>query len=667
MSSIALILWLSVGLQCVAVVLALRLIPVTGRALAWVLLSVAFLLMASRRTISLLYAEGIIESAWQHTFSAEIVALVISVLIVVAVFLIKRVFLQQHRNTEEIRKLSLAVEQNPSSTIIMDTQGKIEYVNSTFTKMTGYKLTDVVGDTPDILKSSCTRPLVLKELWDTLERGEIWRGEFCNKCINGDIRWEKASISPVKNQDEKITHFIAALEDITVQKEQRKALEYNALHDALTGLPNRTLFEDRLNYAIACAKRDASHFAVMLLDIDNFKEINDALGHYVGDAILREIAKRLTGAVRVSDTVARMGGDEYLILLPMIDEQQCDRLLKTVLDSLHAPYQFNERTFDLRVSIGITYYPDDAVDPEIILKNADVALYSAKASTESYARYTPDLDEGNISRLELIGDIRKAIEENQFRLLYQPQCSLDSNKSITVEALIRWQHPDRGLLSPDQFIPLAEQSGHITSITPWVITESIRQLAHWRQQGILSRLSINISATDLQNSDLAGSLEQAITAHGILPADVTVEITESSLMLYTQKTMKSLYQLSDLGVLISIDDFGTGYSSLQHLRELPVSEMKIDKSFVMNMTRNENDAVIVRSIIDLAHNLGLQVVAEGIEDQETHDILKLLQCDYGQGYHIARPISAEDTGMWLQSNYSMIDGAFCAAISRAMT
>jgi len=647
MLEVSTILWVSVVMQCLAVILALRLIPETGRALAWILLSVAFMLMATRRALSLLQQEGYFENSWLLAFSTEIVALIISMFIVTGVYMIRRIFEQQKNDAAQLKKLSLAIEQNPGITIILDTEGKIEYVNPAFTRTTGHELDAVLGKDPDILKPEYTDELTLKRLWDTIKAGGIWKGEVRNQTKDGGLSWERACISPVVSENKKITHYVAVLEDITKEKEQKEAFEYMAMHDALTSLPNRTLFFNRLEQAISIAKREEKSLAVMLMDLDDFKEINDSLGHHVGDRVLREIGVRLTQVIRSGDTVARMGGDEFLILMPSANEQECITLMNRIISKLKKPFALENLSVELGVSIGLSLYPEDGDNADLLLQHADVAMYTAKNSPESYARYNKSLGEGILNRLELASDFRAAIEENQFLLHYQPLINIKTGLADKVEVLIRWQHPERGLLYPDAFISLAEQTGYMCKTTTWVINNAFQQLSKWKQSDHDLGMSINVSVVDLFDLGLPELIKRNSKYFNIEPSRITLEITESVLMMYTQKSLDVLTTLRNIGVSISIDDFGTGYSSLQHLKELPVAELKIDKSFVMDMIKDEDDAVIVRSTIDLAHNLGLSVVAEGIESQEIFDILEVLGCDYGQGFHIARPMEAKQLAAWL--------------------
>ena len=641
MDDVTSILWLSVLLQGLAAYLALRLIPITGGALAWSVLSLAFLLMATRRAVSLLHDQGTIQSDWLHQLSTETIALVISFLIVIGVYLIRGIFLEKQADELMLRKLSMAVEQNPSSTLITDSEGRIEYANPAFLAITGYETEEIIGQTPGILKSSQTDAMVFVQLWETIKAGNVWKGEFCNTCKNGEYRWERALISPVKNPAGKITHYVCVLEDITEHKAQREALEYMAMHDALTDLPNRSLFYDRVSQAILDAGEAGNSVMVMLMDLNDFKIINDTLGHHAGDRILKKVAERIRDCADKSDTVARMGGDEFLLLTKARYEEEGLALAKKIVDAFHEPFIVDSHKLEISASIGIASFPKDGDDPDQLIQKADVAMYAAKHSADHVEKYQVDQDRYSVGRLEMLSDFRESLKRNNELILhYQPSVSLASKKVVGVEALIRWQHPKQGLLYPNEFVPVLEEVGLIRSLTRWVIEESARQMHEWAKEGIDVQVSINVSTKDLLDPGFVSHLQESLQKYDLAPSRMVVEITERVLMLFTQQTASVLQELNRHGVRISIDDFGTGYSSLQYLKEMPVSELKIDRSFVMEMMANENDAVIVRSTVDLAHNLGLKVVAEGVESRELMETLFTLGCDYAQGYYISKPVNA---------------------------
>ncbi|MDX2426353.1 MAG: EAL domain-containing protein [Cycloclasticus sp.] len=646
MADISTILWLSVAVQCIAVVLALRLIPLTGRAFAWMVLSAAFLLMAARRVISLLYQQGGLDDNWLMVFSTELVALIISILIAIGVLMIRKIFVQWQSDEAKIRMLSLAVEQNPGPIIITDIDGKIVYINAAYCNMAGKDFETVRGKLTDIFDPGVMGKKTLKNIKKRLKAGNVWQGEIRNKFYNNALRWQNTSISPVKTPLGKVSHYVILQEDITQKRKQLDQLEHMALHDALTDLPNRTLFNDRLKQAILSARRKKEPLAVMLLDLNNFKEINDSMGHGAGDQILKEIAKRLQGIMRGGDTVARMGGDEFLILLPMANPQKQSHFINRVNTILEAPFILQQQSFEIRVSVGVALFPDDGEEPEELLKRADVAMYAAKKSAETHKRYDKNLDEDSFNRLELSHSLRTAVAEDQLILHYQPIVNFLTGDVDQVEALVRWNHPIRGIIYPDHFIPLAEQTHNIGVITRWVIKHAVQQLSDWHKRGLKIGVSINISAHDLIDLSLADYISTELDATQLEPSFLTIEMTESALMQRTAETLDNLAKLRKTGIQINIDDFGTGYSSLQYLTKFPVTGLKIDKSFVMNMVNDENAIIIVRSTIDLAHNIGLKVVAEGIEDSLSYQSLKKLGCDYGQGYLLSKPIGAEALFLW---------------------
>jgi len=656
MPDITLILWISVFLQVTAVILALRLIPLTRKALAWILLSAAFFLMASRRTLDLLFGKNLIEDPFIHNISTKSVALIISILIVIGVFLTKRIFEQQKDDSEQVKKFSLAVDQSSSATVIFTTDGLIEYANPKFCEINDTEAKELYGKTPGFLTPQCTPQSTLNKIWNKIRIGGIWKSEFYNKDSNGHHNWSRAVISPIKNDKEVITFFIATFEDITIEKEQQQAIKQLSLHDNLTQLPNRRLFQNNLRSALEICHEKQQQLSVLLLDINNFKAINNSLGHLTGDVILREIAGRLNHITQQSGhhSLARMGGDEFLLFSSDTSTEQTIEFANQLNQAILKPFFIENKNFELTINIGYALYPEHGETADQLIKNADIAMYAAKGSSQSIIQYSPSLDDGKLKSLELSSHFRQAAEDDEFVLYFQPQTEFGSDRIIGAEALVRWIHPEFGLIPPDEFIPLAEQSGHIFTITEWVISNGLKQLSEWHQQGLNLELSMNISATDIQNPDLVSLLENEMIKNKIEPGWIKLEITENSLMLYTSETTSALTRITELGIKISIDDFGTGYSSLQYLTKMPVTHIKIDKSFVMQMLTRDQDAVIVRSTIDLAHNLGLRITAEGIEDSDTYEILEILGCDFAQGYHIAKPMNNKAYMNWLKQHESQI-------------
>jgi diguanylate cyclase (GGDEF)-like protein len=431
---------------------------------------------------------------------------------------------------------------------------------------------------------------------------------------------------------------------------RRQAAENHhlALHDALTDLPNRSLFHDRAGQAILAGRRQGTRAGLMLLDLDRFKEVNDTLGHHNGDLLLKEIGLRLRSGLRESDSIARLGGDEFAVLLPAIsDADAALAVAEQLRQVLRVPFALEGITLDLDASVGVAVYPDHGPDVETLLQRADIAMYVAKEQHSGCQLYSPEQDEYSPARLALVGELRRAIEQQELVLHYQPKADLATGDVTGVEALVRWQHPDRGLLRPDEFVPLAERTGLIRELTHAVLQAALRQARAWQQQGIELSIAVNLSARDLLDLQLPAVVQRLLDRFELPPDRLELEITESVILADPMRARAVLIRLDAMGVQLAIDDFGSGYSSLAYLKRLPVGEIKIDRSFVMNMERDDNDAVIVRSTIDLARNLGLRVVAEGVENPAIWHLLAALRCDQAQGYYLTRPVPAAELLAWL--------------------
>jgi diguanylate cyclase (GGDEF)-like protein len=423
-----------------------------------------------------------------------------------------------------------------------------------------------------------------------------------------------------------------------------------AVTDALTGLPNRRLFHDRVDRAVARARREGLMAAVMIIDLDRFKEVNDTLGHRSGDVLLQAIAGRLTGAVRESDTIARLGGDEFAVLLPEVRDAAAAASVAAVLGAaISEPILLEGLSLDTEASIGIALFPGDGEDVAHLLQRADVAMYTAKSEHLGHAFYGPENDNYSPERLALVGELRRAIENDELVLHYQPKVDLETGVPAGVEVLVRWQHPQRGLLAPVEFVPLAEHTALIKPLTLHILNRALSQCREWELQGRALSVAVNVSARNLLDPDFADAVEACLALAEVPATRLELEITETVLMANPARALEVLERLSDMGVSLSIDDFGTGYSSLDYLKRLPVNVLKIDKSFVMNMANDPADAMIVRSTIDLARNLGLRVVAEGIEDQSAYDMLRSLGCHVGQGFLMSRPVTSGDLEELLDS------------------
>jgi diguanylate cyclase (GGDEF)-like protein len=431
----------------------------------------------------------------------------------------------------------------------------------------------------------------------------------------------------------------------TASLEQR--VMHEATHDNLTELPNRVLLHDRLDQAISSAIRQKHDIGLVILDLDRFKEVNDTLGHFAGDRLLKQVALRLTGVVKDGDTLARMGGDEFAILLTEVEDKAAlEVFLQRILDSMVLPFTLEGMALDVQASIGVALCPEHGKDGDTLIQRAEVAMYAAKQQKNGYAIYSSKMDRHSSRRLTLMGELRQALQEGELVLYYQPQIDLKNKKVNKAEALIRWQHPKHGLLNPSEFINMAERTGLIKDLTLWVLRESVNQILLWQQRGLSVSLAVNFSPTCLLSPELPEIMTGLLGSHDLGGSVLTVEITETSIIQDPDLALEILNRLKTLGVDISIDDFGIGYSSLALLKKLPVNEMKIDRSFVMDMLGNEDDGIIVKSIIDLAHNLGLTVVAEGVETKKVAQRLRELGCDLLQGYYFSRPVPADQFEAW---------------------
>ncbi len=425
-------------------------------------------------------------------------------------------------------------------------------------------------------------------------------------------------------------------------------LEYQAQHDALTRLPNRVLLYYLLEQAVLSSARDHRCFALMMMDLDRFKEINDTLGHHIGDLMLKQVGERLLGVLRNTDTVARLGGDEFAVLLPAAGLESAVALARKILESIERTFEVEGHGLSVGISIGIVHFPTHGTDANTLLQRADVAMYQAKRFGSGYAIYDPGRDEHSVERIALMSDLHRAIEEQALELHFQPEYDMNTGYVCRAEALLRWFHPKFGPIPPEEFIHIAERTGLIRPLTVWVLDNALRQCARWVQGGLDIEVSVNLSVRNLQDPELPGVVEDLLRRWQVVPRRLMVEVTESAIMSDPSSVRENLHQLNGMGVRTCIDDFGTGYSSLVYLKQLPLQEIKIDRAFVMDMVRDDNDAVIVRAMIDLAHNLGLGVVAEGVETREVWELLEILGCDLAQGNYLGIPLPAQDFIGWLQ-------------------
>ena len=490
----------------------------------------------------------------------------------------------------------------------------------------------------------------VQRAWQRALAGEQVEVESRVLAPGENLRWFRRVFQPFRDASGRVVRIDGLMEDATDAKLTIERLHLLATTDSLTGLHNRALFLDRLVQAVASARRSSSHqhVVVMLMDLDNFKEINDTLGHPAGDAILRLVAERLKTVLRDTDTLARLGGDEFAILLPELKDgrKTAEKVAKNVLACFKKPFPHAGQELYLGAGVGIVVFPEHGEEIDTLMSRADVAMYGAKHRDVAHVFYDAATDPHTPARLQLSGELRRALDQQEFELYYQPQIDLRQRRVVGVEALIRWRHPQHGILLPDQFIPLAERSGLINPITDWVMGEALRQCRTWRASGRRLRVAVNMAGRSFQQPDLVEKILGLIDSVGASPECLEIEITENVLMADIEHGAQILQRLNDAGITITIDDYGTGHSSLAYLKMLPLHTLKIDKSFVLEMARDENDAVIVRSTVDLAHNLGYQVVAEGVEDEETLELLGVLGCDSIQGFFLHRPESISKINRW---------------------
>ncbi len=491
----------------------------------------------------------------------------------------------------------------------------------------------------------------VEKAWHKALKGEKVEVESRVHGPDNNIRWFKRTFHPFTNQKGKVIRIDGIMEEITETKLARNRLVRLATTDILTGLANRTLWYDRVTQAIAMAKRKPNKKVVLMqLDLNLFKCINDTLGHSAGDVILRQVARRLKNSLRDGDTLARMGGDEFGVLLPQEDNshQAAETVADKIQECFQHPYLYGGHKLYLGVSIGIAVYPDDSVEPETLVRWADIAMYTSKQNNSAYEYYTPELDEPS-KRLHLISQMKQGLHNQEFELHFQPKINLQDGETNGFEALMRWHHPQQGYLMPDTFIPIAEKMGLIHELTEWALADALKQSKAWHNLGIHAPVAVNLSPHSFQDKKFLKHILTALDMAETTPEFLELEITENTLMANIESAANILRALSKIGVAIAIDDFGTGYSSLSYLKKLPIDQLKIDKSFVIDMDNDENDAAIVRSVIDLGHNLGLKVVAEGVERQESISLLRELGCDSAQGFHIGKPMSFQQLSTWFTS------------------
>ena len=556
----------------------------------------------------------------------------------------------------ELRKLSQVIEQSVSSVIITDPEGVIEYVNPQFTRSTGYSREEVLGKRMNVLNSGCNSPAQYRVLWETILNGMVWKGELLNRRKSGELYWEQVSISPVRDDDGTITHFVGLQHDISETKRLEEQLNFLAYYDELTQLPNRTLLTRHFTEAAArCAQNDTL-LALLTVDLSRFKLINDSLGYGIGDRVLFEVGKRLTELARSHDTVARYGGDEFVVILAdLLHITDIGTIARRMIDVIAQPVSIDSHELRLASYVGISVMPQDGEDFDTLLQNSATALHQAKIEGRNqFHFYTDELNELAQQRLSLEHDLRRALENDELMLYYQPKVDFVSGEVIGVEALARWHHPDKGYISPDRFIPVAEETGLIMQLGEWALREACRQNSAWQQAGLPPiSVAVNLSAIQLRQQRLDRLVASILKEYQLDPKYLELELTESAVMDGPEETALLLNRLKGLGLQLAVDDFGTGYSSLSHLRRFPFDMLKIDRSFVSNITSSPDEATIARTIIAMAHNLHLTVVAEGVETQAQANYLRNHGCDVLQGFLFSKPLPAEQMEQLLREGRTL--------------
>lgn len=552
--------------------------------------------------------------------------------------------LKQSRKDTVINQLSEALEQSPHSIVITDTMAQIQYVNRAFCDASGYSANEALGKNPKILQSGETSPALYEDLWKRLTHGQAWQGEFINKKKNGQTYIELVSVYPIKDKFGKLTNYVAHKVDVTQTKAAEKRIRDLSEFDALTGLLNRKSFQDRLNTAINQAAQSDSLLSLLWFNLDNFKAINETLGHSVGDELLIEMANRLVHGLGAGSTVARHGGDTFVAIIPIEKQPLVALKARSVLNQIQTPLVINEQSLSLSASVGIAVYPDDAKASEPLASAAEIAMYRAKQDGRNGLRFfAPEMQEHTQRSLDLAVSLKGAQDRGELFLVYQPQRRLSDNKTIGAEVLLRWQHPRWGLVSPAEFIPIAEQTGLIVEIGLWVLEQAARQLHEWDEKGFSQIfIAVNVSTIQFARPGFVEELMKVMSHVDIPTHRIEIEITEAVALKNAEQAGAIIHRLHAAGFAVALDDFGTGYSSLSYLKRYAIDRLKIDQSFVKDLVTSQSDQAIVNAIIHMAHSLQMTTIAEGVETEAQAIRLKELGCDEIQGYWFSKPLLASD-------------------------
>jgi diguanylate cyclase (GGDEF)-like protein/PAS domain S-box-containing protein len=569
---------------------------------------------------------------------------------------------EQKRAELRLRQAATVFENTSEGVMITGPDLRIAAVNQAFTRITGYSEDEVRGREPNILRSGRHADDYYRQMWSAIDSTGRWQGEIWNRRKDHVEYPEWLNISVVRDDAGAVINYIGVFSDITSIKEAQDKLEYTAHHDALTGLPNRLLFRDRMEQALASAHRTGAGVALLFIDLDRFKLINDTLGHEAGDLLLQAVTQRLVECMREEDTVARMGGDEFVVIQKGIGHPEDAALLATrMLASINRPLMLAGHEIVASLSIGISLYPQDGNDASTLLKNADAAMYRAKDNGRNcYQYYSDEMRGAGLERLELESDLCQALQRGEFRVYYQPQVELASGRIVGAEALARWQHPTRGLISPAVFIPMAEDNGMIGPIGEWVLNTACADAMAWQRAGLPPlRMAVNVSGRQIGNDHVVEKVAAALKHSGLAPQFLEIEVTESVVMQDAARAISTLSALQAMGVTLAIDDFGTGYSSLSYLKRFPINKLKIDKSFIDGLQDSPDDAAIAMAIIVMAHSLRHTVIAEGVETAAQVEFLRAYGCDEMQGYYFSCPLPEEQFVEFLRNPTAAHGDARC--------